>query len=65
MMETKQTTQQFTSWINDASPDDLVLIGKALFQRVSTLSVEYRKQFVSNIPQRTYEGLPEFGKQHA
>ena len=61
MMETKQ----FTNWINDATPDDLVLIGKALTQRVSTLPVDYRKQFVSNIPQRVYEGLPEFGRQHA
>lgn len=59
-----QTTTQFTSWINTATPDDLVLIGKTLSKRMVDLPVQYRKEFVANLPPRIFEGTPQFGKTH-
>lgn len=45
----KQDFQQFTSWINGASPDDTIKAGKQVLARLGSLDQTHRDRFVSEV----------------
>ena len=40
---------QFRSFINDASPDDLVALAPLLFSRIGTLDERYQERFIQEV----------------
>jgi len=49
MEDRMQTTDQIKTWINEASPDDLLAVGKAVTGRIAQLDQTYRDRFVQNL----------------
>lgn len=48
-----KTYEQFISWINEASPDDLLSIGRLLSERIGTLDQTHRDRFVKEFEKFT------------
>ena len=66
-MVTETNISQFKSWLNSASPDDLVTIAPTLFSRIGTLDQPHQQRFVQEIernPQAmsVFQKLPAFSR---
>lgn len=50
-MQTNQSgqSQQFTNWVNSASPDELFGIGTQVLSRISTLPQTQRDKFYTQV----------------
>lgn len=46
---TTQSVSQFRSWIDTASPDDLLTISQAALKRVGSLDQNYRNRFADQV----------------
>lgn len=48
-MVLETNTSQFRTWINDASPDDLVTVAPLLFSRIGTLDQRQQDRFIQEV----------------
>ena len=48
-MVLETNTSQFRTWINDASPEDLVAVGPLLFGRIGTLDQRHQDRFIQEV----------------
>ena len=66
-MVTETNISQFKSWLNSATPDDLVTIAPTLFSRIGSLDQPHKDRFIEEIqknPQAMslFEKLPVFNQ---
>ena len=48
-MVTEMSINQFRSWLNNATPDDVVTIAPQLFSRIGTLDQRHQEQFIEKV----------------
>lgn len=48
-MQDQKTSQQFTSWINSATPEEAINAGKQVLTRLGTLDQTHRDRFVKEV----------------